>query len=254
MTKTLNNLRILNTRPKAQAKDLKKAIEAEGGVALDCPALAIQELSFQTPDLNSLEIAIFVSSNAVHYFFKSLRSQNIPWPSSIAIVAVGHATANALLHYNLRSSNIPKGCNSESLLAIELLQQVKEKKILLVKGEGGRTLIAETLVNRRAELISLDVYKRVMPGYDSQYLQTLWQDKAVDIILFTSEQAMYNIFQMFGPSAHSWLCNTPCIVLSQRLAKAASSLGMQRIIISKPEAILETLHQFNQGLIHGKQQ
>jgi uroporphyrinogen-III synthase len=57
---------------------------------------------------------------------------------------------------------------------------------------------------------------------------------------------------LFGEDAQTWLRHKPCLVISERLAKEASLLGIQTVMIAKPEAILNTLHQFNQGLIHGQ--
>jgi uroporphyrinogen-III synthase len=252
--KQLNGLRVLNTRPSEQGFHLRKAIEASGGTSLDCPALAIEELSFSLPELGHLSWAIFISANAVNYFFKKFWQQKPAWPSTIKVIAVGQATANALLKHAVHVDFIPTETNSESLIRLKALQKIEGQEILLVKGQAGRKLIAQTLRKRGSHLVILEVYKRLMPKVDKQYIDFLWQEEAVDIILFTSEQAMQNIFILFGESARRWLCKTPSLVLSQRLAQAAASLGIEEIIISKPETILDTLHYFSQGLIHGNQQ
>ena len=63
---------------------------------------------------------------------------------------------------------------------------------------------------------------------------------------------MNNLFLLFGEDKHAWLRSIPCIVISERLAKEAILLGMQSIVISSPETLLNKLHEFNQGLIHGQ--
>ncbi len=93
-----------------------------------------------------------------------------------------------------------------------------------------------------------------MPKLNSGQLYSLWHNKAVDIILFTSQQAMHNIFTLFGEDAHAWLCSVPCLVISERLKNEAALLGIQTIIVSTPETILTTLYEFNQGLIDGRKQ
>ncbi|KTD22063.1 uroporphyrinogen III methylase [Legionella lansingensis] len=253
MSHALQGLRILNTRPLPQGKTLSYAIENAGGTAIECPALAIEGVEFLLPVLTHFEQAIFISANAVAYCFSRLLQRDIHWPSTIHhVIAVGQGTANALRQYSVGVTDIPEESNSESLLTLPSLQKIEGKNILLVKGKEGRGLIADTLTQRGAQLSILEVYKRIMPKHDKEYLYSLWQEQAVDIILFTSEQAMQNIFAMFGEPAYRWLCTTPCLVISKRLAKAASLLGMQQIIVSKPEAIIDTLHHFNQGLVHGK--
>ncbi len=204
------------------------------------------------PDLVTVDQAIFISGNAVKYCFKTLAEHKLTWPSSIEVIAVGQATAQNLMNHGIRVNSVPSHATSEDLLTLAAMQKIKGKIVLLVKGEGGRTLISETLQARGAHLISLAVYRRVMPAHEQQDLHSIWQDNAVDIILFTSQQAMNNIFTLLGKNAHTWLCNKPCLVISERLAKLASLLGIHTVIISRPETILTTLHQFNQGLIHGQ--
>ncbi|WED42505.1 uroporphyrinogen-III synthase [Legionella cardiaca] len=252
MNQSLQGLRVLNTRPLEQGKALSFAINAADGIAIECPALAIEPIEFVLPDLTKAEQAIFVSANAVQYVSHVLKAKKTHWPTSLCVIAVGQGTAAALKKNGINVDFIPEEATSESLLTLGHLKQVRGKTILLFKGEGGRTTIAETLIARGAHLNIVEVYKRIMPKFNLQYLHSLWHEKAVDIILFTSQQAIQNVFAMFGKAAHDWLCNTPCLVISERLAKVAALLGMKRIMVSSPETILQTLHQFNQGLTHGE--
>lgn len=252
---SLQGLRVLNTRPLEQGKRLSQVITQAGGVALECPALTIVPTEptwlGSLPDLQQVKQAIFISVNAAEFAFKQFHQAKLLWPDSIQVIAVGQATASVLTKYGLQA-NFPEIADSEHLLTMEILQSLKNKLILLFKGEGGRTLIAETLIARGANLVVLEVYRRLQPSLNTQELCSLWQNDAVDIILFTSQQAMQNIFAMFGEVARSWLCTKPCLVISERLAKEAAQLGMQTILVSAPDRIIATLNQFNQGLIHGQ--
>jgi uroporphyrinogen-III synthase len=249
----LNGLRVLNTRPLEQGKNLSQMINAAGGVALECPAISIEPTSKDwlrsLPPLDSVEKAIFVSTNAVKYCFTAL-TQN--WPQTIQVIAVGQATADALRNYNIHVTLRPDIADSEHLLELQALQQVNNETILLFKGEKGRPLIEETLSSRGANLLIFQVYKQLLPQANSELFHSLWHNQAVDIILFTSQQAMHNIFLLFGEGAKDWLRSLPCIVISERLAKEAALLGMQTIIVSTPEALLDALYKFNQGLSHGQ--
>lgn len=253
---SLKGLRVLNTRPHEQGKALSLAIEAANGISIECPALNIAPVDSDwfssLPDLNKVEKAIFVSANAVDFCFRTLAQNQCQWPATIEVIAQGQATAKALSKYSIQLALIPEIADSEHLLQLEVMREVNKKNILLFKGRGGRTLIAETLYARGANLFIFEVYKRQLPNLNPKQLYSLWHNDAVDIILFTSQQAMQNIFILFGEDAHAWLCSKPCLVIGKRLAKEASLLGMQRIIVSTPEAILDTLYQFNQGLIHGQ--
>lgn len=250
----LKGLRVLNTRPVGQAEEWSFAIEQAGGVVVACPALAIVATTTAwlkaLPPLESIKHAIFISANAVHYYFIALQQAGLIWPALIQVIAIGQATTRALIAWGIRVDWVPTTADSEHVINLPSLQQIAEQSILLVKGEGGRAVIAETLRQRGAKLHSMDVYRRVPPTFSPQQVESLWRNDAVDIILFTSHFAMQNVFTLFGEQANAWLCDKPCIVLSKRLAAAAQALGIKKSIISSPEKLIDALHQFNLGLVH----
>ncbi|WP_028388659.1 uroporphyrinogen-III synthase [Legionella fairfieldensis] len=253
---SLQGLRVLNTRPVEQAKALSQAIETAGGTAIECPALTIVPTSrawlSSLPVLHKVDQAIFVSANAVTHFFTSLKQERLQWPSTIQIIAIGPATATALAQYHIRVDWIPAITDSEHLLKLEIMRAIHHKTILLIKGEEGRDVLEKGLTARGTNLIPVNVYRRQLPEPNPQYISSLWHNDAVDIILFTSEQAMNNLFTLFGEEAYTWLCSKPGLVISKRLAEAAALAGIQTILVSSPENLLKTLYQFNQGLIHGQ--
>lgn len=255
-TINLEGLRILNTRPEAQADSLNQMISAAHGLPLSCPALGIVATAptwlAHLPEWTEVDQALFTSVNAVNQAFQCFAHHRLTWPSTIHTTAIGQSTAGAMRALQVRVDNIPEFADSEHLLKLPAFQHVQDKTLLLFKGEGGRTLIAETLTARGARLIELAVYRRTMPCLDQSQLNAWWRNKEVDIILFTSQQAMHNIFCLFGNEAHAWLSRIPCIVISERLAEAATLLGMQTIITCRLDTIMTTLQQFNKGLTHGK--
>ena len=235
----MHGLRILNTRPVGQNQSLSRAIKAAGGVPNECPLLAIEPIE-STPDsisalgdLSTIQHAIFISTNAVYYFFEGLKALNLKWPSTIRVIAIGSSTARALNDRGVRVDDMPLLTGSESLLQLASMQCVKKRLILLVKGEFGRELIAETLVSRGATVLPMVVYRRVPCVENQEALRSLWRQDAVDVIVFTSEQAMHTLFSLVGKKAHTWLAGKPCWVISERLAVIATKLGIKNIKVEK---------------------
>ena len=70
--------------------------------------------------------------------------------------------------------------------------------------------------------------------------------------MFTSQEAMQNLFVLLGEEAHAWLQQKPCVVISSRLAQAALTLGIKNSIVCKPDTLLDALHQYQGRLIHAK--
>lgn len=249
---SLQKLRVLNTRPLDQGKALSETIRRAGGIAIDFPTLAIQPTPVTwlelLPPLVTLEHAIFISSNAVHYFFTALKSHSMVWPQTIQNTAIGQATAEAVKNHHLHVYGIPEEANSEHIIQLKYLQNIHEKNILLIKGEGGRELLAQTLKARGAHLITLAVYRRELPPINTQAIQAIWQENAIDIILITSEESMRNLFILMGHAAQSWLCDQYFLVISDRLAQAAKALGVKNVMISRYDKIIETLAHVKQGM------
>ncbi len=250
----MKGLRVLNTRPLNQSAALDKAIHAAGGISINLPALTITSTTLDwlnnMPELTTVNQAIFISANAVDYYFSALKQANIHWPASINVIAVGNATAAALSKQGIQVHHIPFIADSEHLLELDILQNIQHQNILLIKGLGGRPMIAEVLQSRGACLISLAVYYRSLPDIKQEYINSVWQDDSVDIILFTSQQAMNNLFTLFSEEGRSWLRSKPCLVISARLAESASLLGIKTIIISQHDKILDALRHYNQGVMY----
>jgi uroporphyrinogen-III synthase len=231
----LKNLRILNIRPAGQNTSLSEIIRAWGGISIECPSLAIEPVlhdwALTLGDLATFNQAVFISVNAVRFFFEGLRKAHLEWPAKIQAIAIGEATHAALIEWGVEAALLPLKATSEGVLALEDLQQVVERRIMLVKGVGGRTLLAEKLRERGAAVVTIDVYRRALPVFDDLFIQRLWRDDAIDMIIFTSEEAMNNLFIMFGQAAQGWLKSKSCLVTSERLARVAANLGMKKIIL-----------------------
>ncbi|KTD44792.1 uroporphyrinogen-III synthase [Legionella parisiensis] len=248
MNSSLHGLCILNTRPQDQAHQLSQRIREAGGVAIELPTLKIEAAKSNwinsLPDLEKIDQAIFISANAVHYCFTQLNQQHIKWPSSIQVIAIGEGSATALQKFGIRVNAIPDMPDSEHLLALETLQQPEKQNMLLFKGEGGRPLIEEQLMQRGANLIILKVYQRVIPQINRQFIQSIWRDDLVDIILLTSEQSLHNLFKLFDKEAHDWLRDKKWLIISERLAQIASSMKIRNIRVCTPNRVMNTLFDY----------
>jgi uroporphyrinogen-III synthase len=248
---TLKGLRVLNTRPLDQGVLLNQDITAAGGIPIALPALVIEPTSddwvTKIASFSHAHHAIFISPNAVHHFFSKLQQHPFLWPTTITISAIGQSTAKALATWKIPVDHVPIIADSKHLLELDVFQNVHHQTILLVKGEGGRMEITETLMSRGAHLISIDVYRRALPKIHPQCLRSLWYDNSVDVILFTSQQSIHNLLTLLGTEGRAWLCKTPCVVISERLAHAARMLGIKTIFVSDYSTIPKTLeHVFNE--------
>jgi len=258
VTAELHGAGILVTRPAAQADNLCRLIEQQGGIALRFPTLEITGASPEPPLLQAALAAdwlIFTSTNAVDFAIKAFGGK-MPALQQPRIAAVGQATANALRHAGWPVDCVPASeFNSEGLLAEALLQDVAGKSCVIVRGVGGREKLAECLRSRGAKVAYLEVYSRRQPVADNQELTKCLAGHALDAVTVTSTEALHNLLAMLDTSSAALLRKVPVIVVSDRIGQTAQQLEFERIAVSRQPtdaAILETLTTLLNGENSGR--
>jgi len=251
LIKLLNGAHVLVTRPAHQAENLSRLIEERGGVAVRFPTLAIvamdnaDRIQNTLAHLDNYQWLVFISANAVtmHSYYSD--GVKIKQFKSVQIAAIGKATAQALTQAGLEVDLVPESSsNSEALLAMPQMQQIKGQRFLIVRGEGGREELATTLRSRGATVEYLDVYKRVIPGSDRQHLSLLLTQDKLDAITITSGEALQNLLIMLKEKHHQQLFSVPLVVVSNRIRHIAAEIGFKQIAVTNSPsdaAILETV-------------
>jgi uroporphyrinogen-III synthase len=257
VTQGLQGLRILVTRPAAQAVKLCNLIEQQGGEAFRFPTLAIVGLQ---PEAAMLQAAIdsnwliFTSTNAVDFAITAFGGK-MPYLKA-RIAAVGQSTADALRRSGLQVDCVPQTeFSTEGLLAEALFQDVSQQTCVIVRGVGGRERLAETLVERGANTVYLEVYKRCLPDADSTELTKCIAAGQLDAVTVTSAEALHNLLAMLDKEAGATLRNLPLVVVSDRIGQIAGQLGFRQVAVSRQpvdSAILETLTTLFNGENSGR--
>lgn len=223
---SLNGLKVLVTRPQQQARSLCDSITTAGGIAIAFPVVNIELISVGNETSMAIinqDMIIFISRNAVNYFMTGLKTL---LADDVQLVAVGAGTAATMLQHGLRVDiQAPSPAGSESLLAMSELKNVKDKSVLIVRGEGGRELLADTLITRGANIRYIEVYRRSLP---SPSMAAVGQAKLADCIIITSIAGLDNLCQLINVEeiVHKWL-----IVISERIKEYAKKLGFEQCVV-----------------------
>ena len=216
----LAGLSVLITRPEGQAGELISAIEAAGGRSIVFPVIEIEPRSAQLikADLAGQadpDLVIFVSRNAVEH--------GLAWSGEGAIAAVGPATA-AAIEAAARVVDIrpADGFDSESLLREPALQDVRGKTIRIIRGNGGRELLAATLRERGANVDYLEVYARRLPEYAGSEIEELRHDLEagkIGAVVVMSVESLHNLLELLPESCHPALGKTRLVTPASRVIK-----------------------------------
>jgi uroporphyrinogen-III synthase len=248
----LSNQHVVITRPLGQANKLKALIETEAGEAVLFPLIAITPLDDYTRfdqvlgDLATFDWIIFISSNAVQNAMPRLLRANDNLPKRLRFAAIGPVTASELADFGVTEVLIPEGrFDSEALLALPQMQAVSGKKCMIVRGVGGRDVLAETLASRGAEVIFAECYQRVNPQTDAKVLQRLWQNGQLDAVVVTSSEAMRHLLALARTETElpTWLKEIVICVNHARVAEevAGTDLNVQVATAPGDEAMLQCL-------------
>ena len=247
----LRGVGVLVTRPRHQAGPLCQLIKERGGNAITFPVLEIvdppdlHELEACVASLDELDWAIFISANAVNKALGSiLRKRN--WPKTVRIAVIGKRSAEELQRFGLKADIYPKTkFNSEALLALPEMREVRDSKVVIFRGDSGREFLAETLRQRGADVRYVEAYRRVCPQADSSELVEQWRAGGVSVVLVNSIESLENLIEMVGRQGRALLLKTPLIVASDRIEPVARSLGFTSPLLvaasATDEAVLDAL-------------
>jgi uroporphyrinogen-III synthase len=238
----LAGLRILVTRPAAQAPSLCAMIESKGGEALHLPAIVVSPPADPEGarrllrDRAGAGIVIFVSRNAVASAI-ALVPELPGLLEERPVFATGQGTRGELSRHGVAHAVAPAAKEgSAGLLLLDALKHaaVSGRKVLIVRGEGGRELLRAALRKRGADVRYAEVYSRRRP--DPGELDDVWRSARPDIIVTTSNQGLENIVEIAGRGIRRALFATPLVVTSRRARARAAELGFRARIVAAPSA------------------
>ncbi len=227
----LHDLGVLITRPSQQAAPLCRLFEAEGALVTRFPALDIRPLpaarAGEAPRgaAADFDLIIFSSANAVRFGAALLEERR-----DLPLAAIGPATARALNQAGYRVAVRPAaGFDSESLLSHPQLRSVAGRRVLLVKGQGGRDLLEQELTRRGASVTLAEVYRRECPAPGAgelRALESLFERRDIQVITATSAEIGRNLLALATPALRRYFDAAHWLVPGARVAGILREQGL----------------------------
>jgi uroporphyrinogen-III synthase len=251
---SLSGCGVLITRAQHQAHEIKSAIEAAGGdtflfPAIDIVGRDIDEIGRELARKPDPDIVVFVSGNAVAYGLAAIRSKNAK------IAVVGPATRAAIEAMGVHVDIFPQdGFDSEHLLQHDALQAVEGKSVVIVRGQSGRELLADTLAERGADVHYLSVYDRIPHEptlADLEDLEFALNQGRVGFVIVMSVETLEALVQIVPAQTLGLLRHTTLVAPSARVLQTASELipGIATELALGPQApaMVKTLIRLTQS-------
>lgn len=249
-TAALHLTHVVLTRPRGQNKNLLECLSGRGLSCIELPMLEIAMLDaaeaiaaahVQIGSLHQYDYALFVSANAVESAAKFCRQQGVEWPAELCCIGMGAATEKAIEHNGWHL--LPQGAESVASLSSELMMQqpwaqlVKGLQVVIVKGEGGREYMQQTLADRGAHVAELLLYRRERPVYSNEFLSRslceVAQSAQSSAIVLASADTLNNWHHALEQSGLIALKRQLNLVVpSQRVAELAREKGFSEIRVA----------------------
>jgi uroporphyrinogen-III synthase len=206
--------RLWITRTQPGADRQAAELEAAGYRTLVAPVLAVEATGAPLPAGN-FDVVVFLSEHAVNF------TEDFSFCAGAQLFAIGPQTG-AILEAAGYSARVPEDPRSEGLLATPEFAVLTGQRVLLVAGEGGRDLLAETLARRGAAVHDYRCYRRVAAA------DVELNADQVDVIVAASGDGLAAIAACwFGRGADP---DIPLLVPSARVAGLAVRHGFTRVI------------------------
>jgi uroporphyrinogen III methyltransferase/synthase len=257
---------VVVTRPLGQSAALLALLERAGFESIEFPLIDIGPVAdaaplhavlgeLYAPAPLGFALVVFVSPNAIDHAFAALSSA---WPSQIPIGVVGPGSVAALGRQGVtaptytvispstgaRVTETPTDprYDSEALhAAIEAhfgVDGLKNKRVLIVRGDGGREWLADALSAAGANVEKVAAYRRIVPEPSMRDWERIHALLAgvPHAWLLTSSEGVRNLEEL--AREHLTLDETltlkraPLVSPHPRIAEAARQAGFDRITVS----------------------
>ncbi|HCH24152.1 MAG TPA: hypothetical protein DE179_07635 [Oceanospirillaceae bacterium] len=251
------SLRVLVTRPQAQASSTVAAISALGHQVLPMSCLEIVPVSLASDqgqvnkylamDLDAYAHVIVVSTNAAACFLPVVEDYWPQWPQGQTWWAMGATTQAALQAVDIpQVQRAAAGETSEDLLRSLLPLMKAGDKVLIVRGVGGRETLAQTLEAQGIKVDYAQCYSRQAPVLAARDIEKV-QAFQPQIVVLQSGETLLNFEASFAEQIDRSGATTRLLLPSARVLLLAQQLGYQQCLLSQgasDQAICHTLSQY----------
>ena len=227
---------VVVVRPNPEADNLVTQLHKCGISALAQPLLYCQPSSQISTLINDLswlkngDFVISVSAHAANIAHNYLQTQSMTWPAHLRYFAIGKKTATVLQSATQCQVTTPQiHSDSEHFLLLPEMQNLRGRRIVILRGNGGRELLYDTLCDRGAQVHYCEVYQRTWHSLDGAKLSQQWQLHHVSKIVITSGEQLIRLCQLIPKKDQNWLHTRQLFVPSSRIAHQAKQLGFIHI-------------------------
>jgi uroporphyrinogen III methyltransferase/synthase len=222
-SKPLFGRRVVVTRAREQASDLKRLFEESGAQVLQFPTIEIvPPESFASLDRavdEAWDWLIFTSANGVSAFFERLFAKGKDVRAlSAKVAAVGESTAASLRARGIAPDIVPDKFMSSALIP---LLPASPGRTAIIRAQEGRDDLLDELRKRGGEVHLAVAYRNVPATHDRDELHD------IDVVTFTSASTVDNFFTSGGSAANGALLASIGPITSEAIRKHGRAVDVE---------------------------
>ena len=204
-----------------------------------------ERIKSQIVNLANMDMVIVTSRPAAATGARWINHYWPQLPPGLAFYAVGDGTRQILAQQGIHARIPQTTATSEGLLELPPLQQVRNHKVMILKGEGGRQLLESGLQQRGAQVHTVELYRRCpCSAYGAEINEalevqaSLAQDseaeaKPLTAVVAHSQELLHSLLQQVDKANLPGLHHLPLVVPSQRVAQWAQQQGFRNPVIAR---------------------
>lgn len=253
------------TRPRGQLQGWTKALEALGATVVGIPLLDILpppepeplRLAIAQVWAGAFDAVVFVSPTAVDAFFAAVTREAAtqpatggaacpppkPWPAAVSAAGPGAGTAQALIRWGVSDQAILQpgpdapAADSEALWAVMApWAALAPRRVLIVRGDGGRNWLGQQLRSHGAEVQALCAYRRGAPQLTAEewaQLHLALAEPQRHLWVFSSSEALAHLPRLLPTLQH--LPHLQAVATHPHIQAAAAALGLRHTQVCEPQ-------------------
>jgi len=242
------NIALISTRPYETNILLIKELEGTNISLLNYPLTEIKpskdyaKFDSLLNNLKNYQHIIFISTNAVHFFVKRFKSLAIKLPNHIIFSSIGPTTQKALENeFNINVYCPEKTYDSKHLIKNKIFHNLQNKKVLIIRGEGGREVLKDILEEKGADVNYGECYIRNYLPINLNKLQNESENYNSIFLIISSYESAKHLLTQNSTHNWDWLQSINIIVNHPRI-KDALSLISNNIIVTNDLSKNSLLH------------
>ncbi len=204
--------RILITRPEEQGEEFARLVSAYGGTPLVAPTITIMPIKDNKPlydvieHLSDFDWLLFASANSVKIFMQELYNcgKDVRWLGKIKIATIGTNTARLLKEkWGICPDFVPSQFVQEKMA--EELPVNRGCKVLIPRAATSRDVLPVVLRQKGVEVEVIPVYEIVPDKAGIARAISLFQQKKVDVVVFTASSTVKFLMDNIPPAEYQQL-------------------------------------------------